>query len=63
MIDHRGAVYTKNETKLLCHIEPSAVCDENQTRQQRNQSIVLVYAKIEIELLGLIWLEALYDEY
>ena len=63
MINHRGAVYDENEIELLCQIEPGVICDENQTGQQHNQSIGLVYAKIKIELLGTIWSNVLYDEY
>ena len=38
MTDYIDAVYTKNQTNFLWPIEPSPICDENQTRQQRNQS-------------------------
>lgn len=30
MTKHTSAVYAKNETKLLCLIKSSMVCDENQ---------------------------------
>ena len=45
-------VYDENKTKFPYQIRPSAVCDENQTGQRRDQSIGLVYAKIETELSG-----------
>lgn len=36
--------------------------DKNQTRQQHDQSIDLVYAKTKNELSRLIWPGAVYDE-
>ena len=36
MIDHIGAIYTKNETKLSWLIGPDAVCYENQSGQRRH---------------------------
>lgn len=36
--DCTGVVYTENETELSWSIEPSAVCDENQIGQWKDQS-------------------------
>ena len=66
-----GVVYDENKTwqchersykRGLCQIGSGVIYDENQTGQRRDQSIGLVYAKIEIEFLGPIWLGALGDE-
>ena len=38
MIDNRGVVYAKNETKLLWPIKPGMVYEKNKTRQQHNRS-------------------------
>ena len=43
MNDHTSAIYTINEIELSCSIRLRAVYDENQTEQQHNQSIGLVY--------------------
>ena len=38
MIDHTGAIYAKNNTKLSWPIRSGANCDENQIRQLHDQS-------------------------
>ena len=37
MTDNINVVYTESETKLTWSIKSGAVCDENQTRQQRER--------------------------
>ena len=55
MIDHTSAVYTEYEIELSCLIKLGTICDENQTGQQRDQSIGLVYDEIKTEQSRPIW--------
>ena len=49
-------------TPKIKPIEPSLICDENQTRQRWIDHISLVYAETKIELLGPISLGLICDD-
>ena len=50
--ERTSVVYAKNGIKLSWLIRSSVLYEENQIGQWHDQSIGLLYAKIETELLG-----------